>query len=84
MPTSPWWSTGCSTASLATGQSQLALALKDSVAKLTLQDMLLYGGRGRGVLTFDASGQEPATGAELILDNVLCRPLLKDASAWNG
>jgi len=64
---------------LETGQSQLALALKDSVAKLTLQDTLLYGGRGRGVLTFDASGQEPATSTELGLDNVLYRPLLRDA-----
>ena len=64
---------------LATGQSQLALALKDNVAKLTLQDTLLYGGRGRGVLTFDASGQEPATSTELTLDNVLFRPLLRDA-----
>jgi AsmA protein len=64
---------------LETGQSQLALALKDNVAKLTLQDTLLYGGRGRGVLTFDASGQEPATSTELTLDNVLCRPLLRDA-----
>jgi AsmA protein len=64
---------------LATGQSQLALALKDNVAKLTLQDTLLYGGRGRGVLTFDASDQEPATSTELTLDNVLFRPLLRDA-----
>ena len=64
---------------LETGQSQLALALKDGVAKLTLQDMLLYGGRGRGVVGFDASGPEPATSADLTLDNVLCRPLLKDA-----
>ena len=47
---------------------------EDNVAKLTLQDTLLYGGRGRGVLTFDASGQEPATSTELTLDNVLFRP----------
>jgi AsmA protein len=64
---------------LQTGQSQLALALKDNVAKLTLQDALLYGGRGRGVLTFDAAGPEPATSTELSLDNVLYRPLLRDA-----
>jgi AsmA protein len=64
---------------LETGQSQLALALKDGVAKLMLQDLLLYGGRGRGVVSFDASGSEPATSADLTLDNVLCRPLLKDA-----
>jgi AsmA protein len=64
---------------LETGQSQLSLALKDGVAKLTLQEMLLYGGRGRGILSFDASGPLPATSAELALDNVMCRPLLKDA-----
>jgi AsmA protein len=64
---------------LETGQSQLALALQDGIAKLTLQEMLLYGGRGRGVLTFDASAAQPATSADLTLDNVLCRPLLKDA-----
>ena len=64
---------------LETGQGELSLHLADSVAKLTLKDTLLYGGRGRGVLTFDASGPEPATGAELVLDNVSYRPLLKDA-----
>ena len=36
MPTSRWWSTVFSTASLTTGQSQLRAALKDNVAKLTL------------------------------------------------
>src|SRR5262245_15598379 len=64
---------------LETGQSELGLSLKDSVAALTLKDSLLYGGRGRGVLTFDGSGAEPATSADLVLDNVSYRPLLKDA-----
>jgi AsmA protein len=64
---------------LETGQSELGLSLKQSVAKLTLKETLLYGGRGRGVLSFDGSGAEPATGAELVLDNVSYRPLLQDA-----
>jgi AsmA protein len=64
---------------LETGQSELGLSSKDSVAALTLKDSLLYGGRGRGVLTFDGSGAEPATSAELAFDNVSYRPLLKDA-----
>jgi AsmA protein len=64
---------------LETGQSELSLNLADGVAKLTLKDTLLYGGRGRGVLSFDASGAEPATSTDLVLDNVSYRPLLKDA-----
>jgi uncharacterized protein involved in outer membrane biogenesis len=44
---------------LETGQSELSLNLADSVAKLTLKDTLLYGGRGRGVLTFDALLRSP-------------------------
>jgi AsmA protein len=64
---------------LETGQSELSLSLANNVAKLTLKDSLLYGGRGRGVLTFDASASEPAASGDLALDNVSYRPLLKDA-----
>jgi AsmA protein len=64
---------------LETGQSELGLSLANNVAKLTLKDSLLYGGRGRGVLTFDASASEPAASGDLALDNVSYRPLLKDA-----
>jgi len=64
---------------LKTDQGQLVVAVKDSIAKLTLNDLLLYGGRGRGSVSFDASGAVPATRADIVLDNVFCRPLLKDA-----
>jgi AsmA protein len=64
---------------LETGQSQLSLSVKDKRATLGLKDMLLYGGRGRGTLAFDASGPTPSTRADLVLDNVLTRPLLRDA-----
>jgi AsmA protein len=62
-----------------TGPTRLSLQLKDSVAKLTLQDMQLYGGRGRGLLTLNGSGQAPATTVDLKLDGVSAQPLLKDA-----
>jgi len=61
------------------GQARLTLALKDKVAKLTLEDMLLYSGRGRGTLTLDGSGDVPVTGADLKLDGVSAGPLLRDA-----
>jgi len=62
-----------------TGPTRLSLQLKDNVAKLTLDEMQLYGGRGRGLLTLDGSGQAPATTADLKLVGVSAQPLLKDA-----
>ena len=62
-----------------TGPVRLSLQLKDSVAKLALQEMLLYEGRGRGVVTLDGRGQTPATTANLMLEGISARPLLTDA-----
>ena len=62
-----------------TGPVRLTLQLKDSVAKMTLQDMLLYEGRGRGVVTLDGSGQAPTTTVNLALEGIAAQPLLKDA-----
>ena len=62
-----------------TGPVRLSLQLKDSVAKLALQEMLLYEGRGSGVVTLDGRGQTPATTANLMLEGISARPLLTDA-----
>lgn len=62
-----------------TGPTRLSLQLKDSVAKLTLEDMQLYGGRGRGLLMLDGSGQAPTTAVDLKLEGVAVQPLLKGA-----
>ena len=62
-----------------TGPVRLTLQLKDSVAKMTLQEMLLYEGRGRGLVTLDGSGQAPATTVNLVLEGIAAQPLLKDA-----
>jgi AsmA protein len=62
-----------------TGPVRLSLQLKDSAARLTLEDMLLYDGRGRGVVTLDGRGQAPATTVNLMLEGIAAQPLLKDA-----
>ena len=62
-----------------TGPVRLSLQLKDSVARLTLEEMQLYDGRGRGVVTLDGRGQAPATTANLMLEGISAQPLLKDA-----
>jgi AsmA protein len=61
------------------GPVRVSLELNDSVAKLTLQEILLYEGRGRGVVTLDGRGQTPATTANLMLEGISAQPLLKDA-----
>jgi AsmA protein len=65
-----------------TGPVRLALALEDSVARFTLQEMLLYEGRGRGVATLDGRGQAPAISLNILLEGISAHPLLKDAMGF--
>jgi AsmA protein len=58
-----------------TGPVRLSLALADSVARLTLQEMLLYEGRGRGVATLDGRGQVPAINVKMLLEGISAQPL---------
>jgi uncharacterized protein involved in outer membrane biogenesis len=62
------------------GPAKLALSVTGSVAKVTLQDAALYGGRGQGSLTVDASGATPVLSASFNLAGVSLLPLLKDAA----
>jgi AsmA protein len=64
---------------LKTGPSNLTFALADKFAKLTLDDVQLYDGRGQGVITLDATSRTPAIGANLTLDGVSALPLVQDA-----
>jgi AsmA protein len=61
----------------------MSFKLKDKIAKFTLQEMELYGGRGRGVLTLDGTAQAPIAGANLTLEGVSTQPLLKDALGFD-
>lgn len=62
-----------------TGPARLSLRMMNNVAMLALEDMQLYGGRGRGMLTLDGSGQAPATVVNLTMEGISALPLLKDA-----
>jgi AsmA protein len=66
-----------------TGPVRLSLALADGVARLILQEMLLYEGRGRGVAALDARGQAPAITLNVLLEGISAQPLLKDALGFD-
>lgn len=61
------------------GQSIVTAALKSKVLRVNLDDMQLYGGKGRGVVTIDANSQMPVYGANISAEGVAGQPLLKDA-----
>jgi AsmA protein len=63
---------------LATGPSTLRLGLENGFAKVTLDDMQLYGGRAQGVVTLDATNPTPAIGGNLTLEGISVLPLLRD------
>jgi AsmA protein len=65
------------------GPSRLAVRNDNKVAKLTLQDMQLYDGRGRGELTLDGSRQVPAVAASMAFEGVSTLPFLKDALGFD-
>ena len=62
-----------------TGPSKLSVSLENGVGRITLEGIELYGGRGRGLLTLDGSGDVLISSANLKLDGVTLRPLLADA-----
>lgn len=63
------------------GASRIALGLADSVLKATIEDAVLYGGRGRGFVVLDGRSADTAhVGLNLTLDNIAMRPLLQDAA----
>lgn len=64
---------------LNTGPSRLAVALQGGLGRLTLEDAELYGGRARGVLTLDASGNVPVASSKFILSRVALHPFLTAA-----
>jgi len=68
---------------LATGPGKLTLVLQNKIARVTLEELELYGGRGRGEVTLDGAGDVPAVGVNLSLDAVSALPLLKDALGFD-
>jgi AsmA protein len=65
------------------GQSQLTIALKDRVLRATFDDLRLYEGRGRGLVTVDGTGKAAGVSTNLTVEGVSAQPLLKDAGAMD-
>lgn len=61
------------------GPGRLVLAAKGGAANITLETVELYGGRGKGVMTLDATGEVPVVSANLALVSVSMPGLLGDA-----
>lgn len=63
-----------------TGQSLLTVAIKNKVMRTTFDDIALYNGRGKGVVTVDGTTGVANVGATFTLDNIAAQPLLTDAA----
>jgi len=64
---------------LKTGPSTLSVAVNGGLAKMVLENVELYGGRGQGELTLDGTGRTLAFRTSLNLAGVSVLPLLNDA-----
>ncbi|HML30462.1 MAG TPA: AsmA-like C-terminal region-containing protein, partial [Hyphomicrobium sp.] len=65
---------------ISVGQSSVDLAVKNRAMQATFNDIALYEGHGRGVLTLDGSAGPANIGANFNLDSVSALPFLKDAA----
>jgi AsmA protein len=66
-----------------TGAGQVALSVKAKTARLTFEDLQLYGGRARGIVTVDATAKEPTLGGNFVADGVSALPMLKALSDFD-
>jgi AsmA protein len=67
-------------ASLDIARGVTRLTLNDRKLDVTIDDLSLYGGGGKGIVTAGPAGQGLKVGGNLTLDKVAIQPLLKDAS----
>ncbi|MDX2202367.1 MAG: AsmA family protein [Hyphomicrobiaceae bacterium] len=67
---------------LHTGPSRVALNLSDRLLRIDLEDMLLYGGRGRGVAVVDAAQASPTLTVNLNLEGIEAGPFMEDAAGF--
>lgn len=68
---------------LTTGAGQMGLSLKNKLAKISLEDVQLYNGRARGIVTMDGTAAEPTIGGNLVADGVSALPMLKALSDFD-
>ena len=65
------------------GRSRLAVAVKDAAMRADLEEVSLYRGTARGVVTVNAAAPAPAFAANIVVDGVSAQPLLKDAADFD-
>ena len=65
------------------GQSTVMVALKSKALRLSFDDVALYEGHGRGFLTIDANPAVAVASANLSLDGVAAKGLLKDVADFD-
>jgi AsmA protein len=61
-------------------RTALRAALSDGALELTIDELRLYGGAGKGVITAGAASNGFTVGTDLEIDKVAIHPLLKDAA----
>ncbi len=66
-----------------TGGGQLLLGLKDRKARITVEDVQLYDGRARGIVTLDGTSPTLVLGANLTAEGVSALPFLKDTANFD-
>ncbi|MBX9927120.1 MAG: AsmA family protein, partial [Hyphomicrobiaceae bacterium] len=66
-----------------TGGATVTVNLKSKVLKVNLDEVDFYDGKGRGVVTIDATQPVPVVGANLSADGVSGAPLMKDAAGFD-
>jgi AsmA protein len=60
--------------------AQVTLALQDQVARLTLADLRLYKGNGRGQVVLDATRSEASFTSDIALTGIAAGSLLRDSA----
>lgn len=68
---------------MVTGAGQLTSALKNRTARVTLDDLTLYDGTARGVMTLDATTTNTVFGTNVIAEGVSVLPLLKSLNGFD-
>jgi AsmA protein len=67
---------------LSAGTGQVTFGMKNKVARVTIDDIQMYEGRGRGLVTLDATTGTAVLGSNLLLDGVSTGSFLKDLAAF--
>ncbi len=65
------------------GQTLMRVAVKDRALTANFDEIQLYDGRGRGLLTVDGAAAVPVIGANFSLDGTQALALLKDAGDFD-